>query len=240
MSREIEKITIIRVSEKGKSSRNDVVVRELPLTIVFNKRELAIIPGSPSNLDYLAVGFLLGKGLIGGKEAIKEIAVDEGKGVVRVEAEEVKCSADEPPSKQKVESDIEISPAEVFGLLDEFVQHSELFKATGGVHSAALCDRKKILLFSEDISRHSAIDKVFGQCLLEDIPTTGRLLITSGRVSSEVVLKVAKRNIPLLVSKSAPTDLGVKLADDWGLTLIGFARDKRMNVYANDWRVKGD
>jgi FdhD protein len=237
MSQETKKLSIIRVSEKGRSPQDDVVVRELLLTIVLNKREIATIPCSPSNLDYLAVGFLLARGLIKGKEAIKKIAVDDGKGIVRVEAEE-----DNQPRGQvetRVESDIEISAPEVFALIDEFVQRSELFKATGGVHSAALCDRKRILVFSEDISRHSAIDKIFGRCILEDISTAGRLLITSGRVSSEVVLKVAKRNIPLLVSKSASTDLGVKLADDWGITLIGFARDKRMNVYANDWRVKG-
>jgi FdhD protein len=63
------------------------------------------------------------------------------------------------------------------------------------------------------------------------------MIVTSGRISSEILLKVAKRNIPLLVSKSAPTDLGVKLANDLGITLIGFARGKRMNVYSNDWRV---
>jgi len=239
MSKETEKLPIIRVSEKGKSPQDDYVVRELLLTIVLNEREIATIPCSPSNLDYLAVGFLLARGLIAGKEAIKKIAVDDGKGIVRVEAEEASRSPNEPQLKQRVESDIEISAPEVFALIDEFVQRSELFKATGGVHSVALCDRERILVFAEDISRHSAIDKIFGRCILEDIPTAERLLITSGRVSSEVVLKVAKRNIPLLVSKSAPTDLGVKLADDWGITLIGFARDKRMNVYANDWRVKG-
>jgi FdhD protein len=238
MNQETKKLHILKVTEKGKSSQDDVVVRELPLTIILNKRELATIPCSPSNLDYLAVGFLLAKGLIAGREDIKKITIDDGNGIVRVEAEETNRSTNEPLSKQRVESDIEISAAEVFALIDEFVQHSELFKATGGVHSAALCDKKKILVFSEDISRHSAIDKIFGRCILEDIPTAGRLLITSGRVSSEVVLKVAKRNIPLLISKSAPTDLGVKLADDLGVTLIGFARDKRMNVYANDWRVK--
>jgi len=239
MSQEIEKLSIIKVSEKGRSSQDDIVVRELPLTVILNKRELTTIPCSPSNLNYLAVGFLLASGLIAGKEAIKEIAVDERKGVVRVEAEETSRSTDGPSSRQRVESDIEISAAEVLALIDEFIQRSEVFKATGGVHSAALCDRESILVFSEDISRHNAIDKVFGQCILQAIPTVGRLIITSGRLSSEIVLKVAKRNVPLLISKAAPTDLGVRLASELGITLIGFARGKRMNVYANEWRVKG-
>jgi FdhD protein len=112
-----------------------------------------------------------------------------------------------------------------------------VFKATGGVHSAALCEAKSILVFSEDIGRHNAIDKIFGECILKDIPTEGCLIITSGRVSSEILLKVARRNIPLLISKSAPTNLGVRLADDLGITLVGFARGRRMNIYTNGWRI---
>jgi FdhD protein len=105
------------------------------------------------------------------------------------------------------------------------------------VHSAALCDTKSILVFSEDIGRHNAIDKVFGECLLKDIPIHDRLLVTSGRVSSEILSKAAKRRIPLLISKSAPTNLGVQLANEVGITLIGFVREKRMNVYTHRWRV---
>jgi FdhD protein len=230
MNRDTKKLPIIKVDEQGRSARKDVVVSELPLTIILNDRELATFSASPSNLDYLTAGFLLTKGLI---KSIKEITVDVPKGTVWVEAEET-----EPPSQPRVTADIKISTAEIFALLDEFVKRSKLFKTTGGVHSAALCDREKILVFAEDISRHNAMDKVFGQCLLEGIDTAGRLLITSGRVSSGVLLKVAQRNIPMLVSKAAATDLGVKLAEDLGVTLIGFAREKRMNVYTHEERLK--
>jgi FdhD protein len=135
------------------------------------------------------------------------------------------------------ESHINISPADVLNLVKTFVERSELFQATGGLHSAALCDTEKILLFSEDIGRHNAIDKVFGECILKDIRTDDRIMITSGRISSEILLKVAKRNIPILISKSPPTNLGVKLAEGVGITLIGFARGERMNIYTNGWRV---
>jgi FdhD protein len=73
--------------------------------------------------------------------------------------------------------------------------------------------------------------------MLTDLPTEDRIIITSGRISSEILLKVARRNIPILISKSAPTSLGVRLAADLGVTLIGFARGKRMNVYTDSWRV---
>ena len=121
--------------------------------------------------------------------------------------------------------------------MDEFIQCSPVYKATGGVHSAALCNAGSIIVFSEDIGRHNAIDKIFGQCLLEDMPTEGHLILTSGRVSSEILLKVARRNVPMLVSKAAPTDMGIKLANDLRITLIGFARGKKMNIYANEQRV---
>jgi FdhD protein len=247
-----ERLPISRVSEKGKDNTVDVVVTEFPLIITLNNYEVVTLLCSPANLKYLAIGFLCSEGLIKSKDDIKQIIVDDQRGMVEVET----IGFLSPPSfrrlvtsgggrgapfyhhgQAKVESDIRISAHEVFALIDEFVQRSAVFKATGGVHSAALCDTKGILVFSEDIGRHNAIDKVFGECLLKDIPTAGRLIITSGRVSSEILLKVAKRDVPLLISKSAPTNMGVRLASDLGITLIGFARGRKANIYTNEWRV---
>jgi len=259
MVSEVEKVPVLRFTEAGKSSADDVVVREFPLTIVLNNQELVTLLCSPKNLDYLAVGFLSSEGLLKGKDDIKKITVDDRRGVVRVETEEENKQAGELLFKRlitsgcgrgasfysaadvggqvKVESQARISTLEVLELAKEFQHHSEIYRATHGVHSAALCDTKNILVFSDDIGRHNAIDKIFGECILKDIPTDDRIIVTSGRISSEILLKAAKRNIPLLISKSAPTDLGVRLANDLGVTLIGFVRGKRMNVYSNDWRV---
>ena len=262
MENEITKIPILRLTEEDRSDIEDIVVREFPLTIILNNQELVTLLCSPVNLKYLAVGFLLSEGLLKSKEEVKKIIVDERKGVVRVETEGVGevdrdvlfkrlitsgCgrgasfySAADVQSQAKIESSLEMPTHNVIALMHEFQHCSQVFRATGGVHSAGLCDTKDILAFSEDIGRHNAIDKIFGQCLLEDIPTDDRLIVTSGRVSSEILLKVAKRNIPTLISKSAPTDLGVKLANDLGMTLIGFVRGRRFNIYANSWRVRTD
>jgi FdhD protein len=259
MVSEVEKVPILRLTEAGKSSADDIVVREFPLTIVLNNQELVTLLCSPKNLDYLAVGFLYSEGLLKSKDDIKKITVDDRRGVVRVETEEENkqagellfkwlitsgCgrgasfySAADVGGQVKVESQTRISALEVLELAKEFQHHSEIYSVTHGVHSAALCDTKNILVFSDDIGRHNAIDKIFGECILKDIPTDDRIIVTSGRVSSDILLKVAKRNIPLLVSKSAATDLGVRLANDLGVTLIGFVRGKRMNVYSNDWRI---
>jgi FdhD protein len=140
----------------------------------------------------------------------------------------------------KVESKVEIPTLQVIALVKEFQHRSQIYRTTGGVHSAALCDTSDIIVFSEDIGRHNALDKIFGECILNDIATDDRIIITSGRISSEIVLKVAKRNIPIILSKSAPTNLGVRLADDLGVTLVGFIRGRRMNVYTHAERIATD
>jgi FdhD protein len=259
MQSETETIPILKLTEEGRSNVEDVVARESPLTIILNNQELVTLLCSPKDLNYLAVGFLSSEALIESKDDIKQIMVDAARGVVRVETTEETTMANELLFKRlitsgcgrgaafytagdvqkraKVESKTTVSAYEVASLVREFQHHSELYRTTGGVHSAALCDSRSILVFNEDIGRHNAIDKIFGECLLKDTPTDGRVILTSGRISSEILLKVARRNIPIIVSKSAPTDLGVKLANDLGVTLLGFARGKRVNVYTNDWRI---
>jgi len=255
----IERFSILRVTEQGKKDTEDIITQESALTIILNNQELVTLLCSPTDLKYLAIGFLSSEGLLKGKDEIKQIIVDDRRGVVRVETEGDKefasellfkrlitsgCgrgasfySAADAKNQAKVESQIRISAPQVFALVKEFQHRSQVYKTTGGVHSAALCDTKTILVFSEDIGRHNAIDKIFGECMLTDLPTEDHIIITSGRISSEILLKVARRNIPILISKSAPTNLGIRLAADLGVTLIGFVRGKRMNVYTDSWRV---
>lgn len=249
------------VTKEGKQNTEDLVTKELPLTVMLNNRELATLLCSPLDLSYLAIGFIFSAGLLKSKDEVEKIAVDDQKGLVRVETREDKEPADRPPGKQlitsgggrvamwgghyptdasgqkKVTSRFSVPAAQVLALVRQFQRKSQIFKATGGVHSAALCDREDILVFSEDIGRHNAIDKVLGRCILENLPTANRIMLTSGRVSSEIVLKVARMDIPILVSRSAPTDLGVGLARDLGLTLVGFARGDKMKVYTKGGRI---
>ncbi len=258
MLNETERFPLLRLTEESRSSIEDVVAREFPLTIILNNQEVVTLLCSPVNLKYLAVGFLFSEGLLQSKDEIKKTIVDDQRGVVRVETEEsgeidrdvlfkriitsgcgrgASFYSATDATGQKVESQVEISTHDVFALVRDFQHRSQVYRMTGGVHSAALCDTENILVFSEDIGRHNAIDKIFGECLLKDLPTDGRIVVTSGRISSEILLKVAKRNIPIIISKSAPTDLGMKLAKDLGITLLGFVRGKRMNVYTHEGRI---
>jgi FdhD protein len=257
----LDNISIVRIYKDGKGkpkSMKDTVVAEYALTVHLDKKELVTLLCSPQKLEYLALGFLCSEGLIKGKMDLKEIVLDENQGVIKIATAEHAKTAKDRESKRligssggrgisspsldhhKIESTLTITPVEIFSLIEEFVHRSEVFEATGGVHSAALCDTQHILVFSEDIGRHNAIDKVFGECLLKALPTDDHIVITSGRVSSEIVNKVVKRNIPILISKSAPTNRGVKLAANLDITLIGFVREGRMNLYTHTRRVVSD
>jgi FdhD protein len=261
MENNIERFPVLQLTREGGGSIENVVAREFPVTIILNDQELVTLLCSPADLKYLAVGFLYSEGLLTSKEEIKKILVDDERGVVRVGTVEEKELAQDvlfkriistgcgrgasfystaDAASQKVESLMEISTDEVFTLVNEFQHGSHLYLTTHGVHSAALCDRKNILVFGEDIGRHNAIDKIFGKCLLEDMPTDNRVIITSGRITSEILHKVSKRGIPIIISISAPTNLGVRIADSLGITLVASVRGKKMNVYTSDWRIVRD
>jgi len=242
----IERLSVMRVTGKGKREIEDIVVTEAQLTIVVNNRKLITLPCSPNDLQFLAIGFLFSKGILKGKEEITKVTLDDSKCIVWVETEKdnhlkpLSLSAVYNAANSKVqsivESHISVASRDIVSLIEEFQHRSEIFISTGGVHSVALCE-KNIVAFKEGISRNNALDKLFGECILKDIPTEERMLVTSCRISSEILCKVAKRNIHILISKSAPTNLTVRLAAEVGITLIGFVRAKRMNVYANEWRV---
>ena len=262
MTDSIERLPIQRVTRDDKQDTEDLVTKELPLTVILNSQELVTLLCSPIDLKYLAIGFLSSEGFIKSKDEIKKVIVNEQRGVVRIETKEDKERANELLFKRlitsgcgrgpsfynsadvegwgKVESRFRISAAQVFALVKQFQRQSQIYRTTGGVHGAALCDERSILVFGEDIGRHNAIDKVLGKCILDNISLDNRIIITSGRISSEIVLKVARKNIPMLVSKSAPTNLGVRLASDLGVTLVGFVRGERMNVYTGGWRIATD
>lgn len=254
--------SVLQVKGEEKEFAKMMVAREFPLTIILNGQELVTLLCTPENLEYLAVGYLFAEGLVESKAEIKKVLVDEKHGVVRIDTPQEEGTAHELLYKRlitsacgrgaafytaadarhpsRVESIITVSLEEVLALVKEFDQRSEMYHMTNGVHSAALCDNKNILVFSNDLGRHNAIDKVFGECILKGISTQDRMVITSGRTPSEMLLKVAKGNIPVLISVSVPTDLGIRLANDLGITIIGFVRGDKMNVYTGRQRISGD
>jgi FdhD protein len=255
-----KEITLIRMDRDTRETLRGEVAREYPLTVMFNDEQLATLLCSPDDMKNLAVGFLYSEGLIRTREEIKGITLDEPRGIVRVNTDTAEtvdrelfmkrvittgCGrgisfynfADLDQKEQKVESALKATPAQILELMKAFQTRSEIYQKTHGVHGAAMCDPSGILLFKEDIGRHNAIDKIFGHCLMGDIPLADRIIMTTGRISSEILFKVAKREIPILVSRSTPTDLAVSLAGELGITLVGYVRGGHMNVYAEAGRI---
>ena len=258
---DLNTLSVVRISGDNREESGAAVAGEFPLTVFLNDVELVTLLCSPSDLDNLAVGFLFAEGFLKSRDDIKNLTVNERAGIVRVtRCSELDLSREllfkrlitsacgrgaafystaDAQTLAKIDSNMTISSQDVFILLDKFNRSSELFKTTGGVHSAALGEGSDIIIFKDDLGRHNAIDKVFGECLLKDISAEDRILITSGRAPSEMVLKAAKGKVPVLVSVGSTTDLAVRLADNLGVTLVGFARGKSMTIYTHSWRIAG-
>jgi len=253
-------VNIVRITSGKREKLKDRIVREIPLTILVNDNELVTLQCSPDNLKYLAVGFLLSEGFIKKDARIKHINLNKRGWYIRIDLEGDLLSVKTLPFKRVIgsgcaggvtfyrainaqgcaplKSQIQYSREEISNLMRELRERSLTFKNTGGVHFCALCSQKGIEVFAEDIGRHNAVDKVFGECFIRGISTQDKAVLTSGRVSSEILIKVAKRGVPIIASRSAPTDLAVGLAEKLNLTLIGFARGRRMNIYTHNFRIK--
>lgn len=252
---ETKEISIVRVKGSNVSRENDIVVSEYPFTIFVNEEELITLLCSPKSLKYLTVGFLYSEGFINSKSDIADMRIEKDKGLCYVDIKNKSTLAEKLYGKRtitsgcgkgtlfynvidsfkskKVEKALPVSIENIKSLVKGFSKNSELFLNTGGVHSCALCSKDEIIIFEEDIGRHNALDKILGKALIEDIPLKDKIVLVSGRISSEMLIKVAKREIPVIVSRAAPTSLAVELAEQLNITLIGFARGEKMNIYNN-------
>jgi len=252
-------VQLIRYDGEHSNEVDDIVVKEYPLTIFLNNKELVTLLCSPKALDFLVYGFLISEGIIQEKNEISAIKVDEEKGIVDVFTTLQKDMTSYFMGKRMMTSGcgggavfynihdmINCKPAEeglnvkakkLLVLMKEFSTASEVFQNTGGVHSAALSDGNDILIYHEDIGRHNALDKVLGEAFIKDIPFTDKLILTSGRISSEMLTKASKRGISMIVSRSAPMDLALRIGEKMNTTIVGFVRGNRMNVYTGSFRI---
>lgn len=259
MSEARETFDVLKIAKGERREARDEITREVPLTIYLNGEELVTLLATPTYLKDLAVGFLLSEGFLEEPKDLGSVVLYRQQGVVNVETSRKrelperlfqrrmitsgcgKGTAFYSPLDalkiQPVSSNGRVSSEAISGLMRKLQGQSELFRATGGVHSCGLCDQSQILVFREDIGRHNAMDKVFGECFLKGIPTEDRIVVSSGRITSEMLLKAARRGVPLVASRSAPSDLAVALAEKLGITVVGFVRGSRMNVYSHSRRV---
>jgi FdhD protein len=132
-------------------------------------------------------------------------------------------------------------PPEAIGhLVESLFQSQALYRETGGVHTSALSDGERIVIVAEDIGRHNTLDKIAGLCLTNRIWPKTKILITTGRISSEMLQKAARLGAPILISRTSPSSLSIEMAERYGITLIGYARRDRFNVYSNSQRIQAE
>jgi FdhD protein len=237
------------------------IVTEYPLTIYIHDEEFATIVCTPSDLTELIVGFLASEGLIHSYEEIKSLSIDNKSGIAYVDLTSKSSINPGLFSKRRIssccgksrqsfyfqsdamttkplQSDISIQPVQCIQSMETLSELSSIHRKTGGVHNAVLFSEGGIIYQFSDIGRHNALDKIYGACLQQNTDTTQTFLTISGRISSEMVVKAVRIGSPILLSKSAPTDLAVQLADELGLTTVGFIRDESFNVYTHTQRIK--
>lgn len=229
----------------------DVMVLEENLRIILNDQELVSLACSPDACKELAIGYLLDEGFIKHHSDIKSITWGEGLcikvqtampfhrdiGPGRIHTAMGKSYASGTDSLPVINDKVIFEASHLLGLIRTLNDAALTFKQTGGVHSAALGGSDGFIVRYEDIGRHNAVDKVFGYALLNNIPLHDKCLVLSGRIASEILLKAARNGIPLVLSRSAPTILAVELAEKIGITVVGFARGERFNLYTHNWRV---
>jgi FdhD protein len=250
---------VFRLTEQGLVEQDRPIVREVPLTIFLNDHEIVTLLCLGDHLKGLAVGFLKSEGLINRAEELKSVLVDEDNHLVRVEVEEDTSLAEKLFLRRtvtsgcgkgttfynaldtlvmgKIVSPLTIKVDQVFHLMHRLAEDSELYKITGGTHNSALATAQDLVLFRTDIGRHNAVDKIYGECFLNDISLEDKVLVTTGRITSEILIKTGRMGIPILISRSAATSLAISLAEQIGVALVGYVRVKNLIVYTGRERV---
>lgn len=227
---------------------------EFPLRLTVNGREIATLVSSPHELRFLVAGFLLTQGFVSetGDFLTMGVCDDSGEANVRIRGEiperlkpvltsgcgtgiAFSFNAGKPKSAPP---DASFSPEAVFSMMREMARLSVRYGRHGGIHSAAVSDGSRILLHAEDLGRHNTIDRLAGQALLSGVDLNGCLLLTSGRVSTEMAAKAASFGVALIASRTSPTDMAVRICREAGIGLVGYVRSESFRIAACPERLK--
>lgn len=237
-------------------SRDAETIVEAPVSLTVNGQVWLTFMCTPVELEALAVGFLYNEGILDSMDEVADVRVCEHGDNVDVW---LNRSVEQPTSWRRTSGctggitavdalarlDVsfrgdhpQVPPEAVGQLVEQLFDSQSLYRETGGVHTSALSDGERIVIAAEDIGRHNTLDKIAGLCLMKKIQPATRILITTGRISSEMLQKAARMNVPILISRTSPSSLSIEMAERYGVTLIGYARRHRFNVYTEDQRVK--
>jgi len=226
------------------------VVREQPLTVYVNGDRFLTLLCSPMQLEALVIGYLWMEKIIGELADITALSVSPVDGRADVT---LRAPVELPTERiltsgcgggitfridhrlfPRLHSELRVAPGVICERMKDLVAAAVYYKESRGIHGAALADARGLLVVAEDVGRHNAVDKVKGEALQREIATEDRILLSTGRVSSEMLLKAARMGVPLVASRTSPTEMAVALAEQLNVTVCGYVRGEALNVYAGN------
>jgi FdhD protein len=245
------------LNERGEALPT-AIAGEHPLTLYIDKREIVTLMTLGQAPEALAIGYLRNQRLVRALDEIAEVQVDWETNAVAITTRKPLDDLSEKMSKRTVTTgcgqgtvfgdlmeevdairlrdDVKLTEETLYGLLDTVRRHETIYKSAGAVHGCALADGENILHFVEDVGRHNAVDAIAGLMWLEGIDGSDKIFYTTGRLTSEMVIKAAQMQIPFLVSRSGLTEMGYRIASQVGLTMIGRAVNKRYLLFTGKER----
>ncbi|MBH44499.1 MAG: formate dehydrogenase family accessory protein FdhD [Gammaproteobacteria bacterium] len=251
----------IKVRDEHNDEREFPVTGELPLTIYVNKKEVVTLMTLGHYPESLVIGYLRNQGFIKKIDDLVSVQVDwdVNSAVVQTTNQNQKLNNElthkivtsgcgqgttfsgiwDDLKNKKLQSK-QIKQSTIYKLLKLLHDKNEIYRQSGAVHGCALCDKEKIIDFVEDVGRHNAVDAIAGNMWLDDIESTDKIFYTTGRLTSEMVIKVAQMEIPYLISRSGITEMGLTVAQETGVTLMGRAKGKHFLVYNGSENIEFD
>jgi FdhD protein len=241
---------VTKYQGSSKTEVEDPIAVEKKLRIIAEGKDIISFSCTPSMIKELVAGFLLSENIVSDAASFSAVHIEYGEkisvelpaNVMNGPPDMFRClggiTASRKRTKKTIQHTICLSAESLRTIFRAFQDKAKLFRLTGCFHSAALSNEKQILVFTEDIGRHNAVDKVIGHAVLNNISLKGMIMLVSCRVSSDIVSRCLQWDIPIIASKAAPTDLSVQIAEEAGITLIGFVRGENMNIYTHPQRIQ--
>ncbi|NOZ06310.1 MAG: formate dehydrogenase accessory sulfurtransferase FdhD [Chloroflexi bacterium] len=250
----IKPTTYLKTLGTTLQSASGEVIDEVPLSLYINGQEWVTLMCTPTGLKDLVLGFLVAEGVVRSLEDVKLLDITHrgqvadvwlNDGGVTLPQRRIVTSgcgggvtfADLAVTREPIRSQKRVSLDQVFELMHQLNEAAILYRRSQGVHTSALSDGKRLLATAEDVGRHNTLDKLRGYALQQGIPTGDTILLTTGRISSEMLQKAADMGSSIVISRTSPTSLSLELARAWNVTLIGYVRGRRLRVYTGHERV---
>lgn len=248
----VQAVNYVEYTHGVREQINASVIDEALACISVNGSELATMMCSPFKLDELALGWLRAEGFVQAIGEVRQLHIAENncvdvwlqhpivkpeRGIITAGCGGGITFDDLSQRHEPLDSAIQVTPAQVCAAMKTLMLNATIYNAVRGIHTSALCADGRLLHLAEDVGRHNTIDRLWGKALLNNTPTRDAMLVCSGRISSEMLSKAMKMQVPVVISRTSPTSLSVALARAWNITVIGYCRGQQFRVYAGEQRI---